>query len=126
MICLEISMQNIIEVINLVKIRDVGEFAFGLLLVYGTVSIIFFGYSISIINIIFLLGGVFLIFESILKHKTAILYLSLGFAILVSTFIWIITQKVSLLPLDILVGIITGIFFLIWGMLTRLGFLSEK
>jgi hypothetical protein len=54
------------------------------------------------------------------------LYLSLGFAILVSTFIWIITQKVSLLPLDILVGIITGIFFLIWGMLTRLGFLSEK
>ena len=119
-------MQSIMEVVNLVKIRDVGEFAFGLLLVYGTVSIIFFGYSISLINIIFLLGGIFLIFESILKHKTAILHLSLGFAIVVSTFIWIITQKVSLLSSEILVGIITGIFFLIWGILTRLGFLSEK
>ncbi len=106
------------------KIRDVGKFAFGLLLMYGTISIIIFGYSISLINIIFLLGGIFLIFESILEHKTEILYLSLGFAILISAFIWIITQS-AFLSKESLIGITMGISFFILGIRIHSGYISE-
>lgn|GEM_PF-3216320 len=109
----------------MVRIRDTGQFALGLLFVFPTVYLTALGYSISFISIYFLLAGTYSICDSILEHKTVLLCILFGFTMLISVFIWIITQNTPLLSKEVLIGIISGILLFILGIMVHLGFISE-
>lgn len=111
----------------MVRVINRGQFASGIFFVFATVYPVVLGYyPISFVNIYFLLAGIFLIFNSILESKITILHMLFGFILLISVFIWIIIQNAPSLSKEILMGIITGIIFLILGIIGHLGYLSEE
>ena len=110
----------------MVKIKDSGLFAAGLLFLLPVTFLTVLGMQISLINLILLLGGIYLILCSIFEHKQAILSIFLATAILISVFIWLISQNVPLTSKDVLLGIITAIGFYILGIITYLGILPVK
>jgi len=98
----------------------------GLLFVLPIVYFTVLGIPIDLIFVIFLMGGIYLILSSILERNQAALSILLSIAILMSVFIWLITQKASLSSKDVVVGIIMALIFLILGLITHLSLLPEK
>ena len=116
----------IIGEIRLVRINSMAGFVTGLSFAFFNVYIIVLGYSISFFNIYFLLTGAYLIFNNTLKHKKVLLNILFSFSILISIFIFITTRNVPLLSKETLLGTFTVIFFLILGIMTHFGYLSEE
>ncbi len=58
--------------------------------------------------------------------KTAIVNIIFGFTMLITVFIWVITQEASLSSFDVIGGIIAGILAIVLGTAVSLGILSEK
>jgi len=110
----------------LVRVRDNGLLALGLLFVFPTVYLIVSSYSISFVNFYFLLTGLFLIFNSVLEHKTASLSIIFSFILLLAVFIAIMNLNIYPWSKESLISIITGVTFLIRGIIIYLGYLSEK
>jgi hypothetical protein len=109
-----------------VKINNVAQFALGLLFVLSILYLIFQGYSLSIFNIIYLLGGIFFIMISIFEGKHVPLLIGLSLVIFITVFVWLITQQAPWYSKDVLVSIVVGIFFLITGILAHLDIIPEK
>jgi len=110
----------------LVRVIDKGLFALGLLFVFSTVYLIVSSYSISFVNFYFLLTGLFLIFNSVLEHKTASLSIIFSFILLLAVFIGIMNLNIYPWSKESLISIITGVTFLIRGIIIHLGYLSQK
>lgn len=58
--------------------------------------------------------------------KTEIVNIIFGFTMLITVFIWVITQEATLSSFDVIIGIIAGICFIVLGTAVSLGILSEK
>ncbi|MGC9517434.1 MAG: hypothetical protein ACP5C3_07045 [Methanomicrobiales archaeon] len=102
------------------KTQIIGGVLIMILSVFGTIS------NVSIWSIMLFLVSVYMILDGILDHKAAILSIMFGFVMLISVFIWLITQNASLSSLDVITCFITSILFLVLGMGVFLGFVHEK
>jgi len=108
----------------LVKIRSRFSVALGILWLVISLGQ-FASNQIDLLTIyVFLLSFYFILngFEG----KTVIVDIIFGFAILITVFIWLITQEASLSSFDVIIGIITGILAIALGTAVSLGILSEK
>ena len=109
----------------LVKIRSRFSVALGILLFVFLLLGLFVSNQIDLTYIYALLFSFFFILNGF-EGKTAIVNIIFGFALLITVFIWLITQEASLSSFDVIIGIITGILAIVLGTAVSLGILSEK
>ena len=114
----------IIEVTNLIKIRNKLSFTAGVIILLLAAPSGVLSDPVSFSSIFMILFSAYLILDGILDQKTKILALFLGFALLIS-FIWLIAQR-TLSPIDTIFGVIIVLYANILGLLLYLGILPEK
>ncbi len=110
----------------MIKIRNKSSIALGIFLALITAVGMALNNQIYLLAVFLLLFSVYLVLDGIFYHKTAILYILLGFTTLISVFVWLITQKTYLLSADVVIGIIIALVALLLGIGVFLGLLSEK
>jgi hypothetical protein len=108
-----------------VKINNKTAVAFGIF--FAIISIIrIFSTGLDIFYIFWFIASIYIILGGIFEPNRGILFILLGFSMLIVGFIWIITQNLALSHPDVVFIIIIPIISLVVGIGLLIGIIPEK